>query len=282
MRRWALSLLPSLGLVFGAACGGSDSGTDGTPTTGSDAYALDGVCKTVPKTLCSDRMACCTTSGVAYDQAGCEAHETQVCESNVADVKAGKMTYDRAKVEVCLGKVSAFAAACKSDVASLLATLPTLADCAIFEGQKKEGEPCDRNEECARDPMVTSFAVCDETKHVCKLTRFAGMGEPCVIAEPQTLCKTGFACDFDQKTLGGFCVPQKAIGDACKPPLDATCGLGNGCDGATSKCVAGKAVGASTSLGGFDCASLKADASGKACAAPDPLFDAVDCSGKAP
>ena len=28
--------------------------------------------------------------------------------------------------------------------------------------------------------------------------------------------------------VGGFCVPQKAIGDACKPPLDATCGLGNG------------------------------------------------------
>jgi len=93
--------------------------------------------------------------------------------------------------------------------------------------QVADGEACHGPEQCLT-------GAC--TDNVCGAPVCHAQGEPCYgLANP---CCAGFFCDVDPNTYGmGFCVPPKAIGEACRDHVD--CASGNCFDNA---CVERSAV----------------------------------------
>jgi hypothetical protein len=271
----ALRTLAALGsvLILGlAACGGSDDDDDGGD------YTLDNVCdKTVPR-ICSMRESCCTTSGIGYDQAGCEAEARADCESNVALVEVGDASFDGSKVDPCLDGLAPALEACRVGYPDTLKYLSALHACRLaFQGTKDEGAACTRDAECKASADQNTIVGCEPAAlggaMRCKHSRVVGEGASCDFdADAPHLCAEGLYCDLTGTS--GTCKTSTALGATCNP-LSNECGAGNFCQASSQTCVDALPEGEACGVNPFQCKSLSC--TGGTCAAIEPLVNAEEC-----
>ncbi len=242
-------------------------------------YTVDTVCAATTPKLCAGRKGCCDKAKFAYDAAGCEANEKTVCEQNVAEVKAGTMTFDGSKVDACLAKYQQLLDKCFISFEEITTFIADFKVCQVFVGKVAAGGACTRTAQCAPAAGANEQVACTNGK--CVLTKLLPEGAACTFAMGVSeFCQTGTFCDadFTKTPPAGTCKKSLAIGETCTGKAFG-CGLGNYCDSATQKCVAGKAVGASCG-NDLECKSLSCDNTATTCAAGDPLVEPKECNGK--
>ncbi len=136
--------------------GGSSSG-------GSAGYTLENVCQKTQPQGCEWAKDCCTTSGFGYDKSGCEKRALGDCEKSVAEVKAGKMSFDPTKVDACLAAYKKLLSQCTVGVNDLYLALDELKACSYaFQGKVPTGSSCDRDADCAPSADPNVFVGCDD------------------------------------------------------------------------------------------------------------------------
>ncbi len=271
-----LLTLPTLAATFAlglAACG------DDTGTTPEAKYTLENVCVKIAPELCAVREPCCL-QGNGFDETACIAYETEVCEKNVADVRAGVMTFDGNTIDACLVALEPYADKCFLAITDYFTAPQDFEPCSkVFAGTLKEGTVCERDAQCEFSLGDRELVACGEMTKKCETTRFLPKDASCVLSQDtKELCDQGLYCDYDFLSMEGACITAKKVGDACNPsPIQFSCGIGAAyCDGTTKVCTEAKGEGAACqSL--FECKSLKCEMA--LCARPDPLFDGAQCKG---
>lgn len=253
-----------------AACSSSDdengNGGNGGPVGG---YTLDNVCEETAKKECAALQSCCDSTGIGYDQTGCEATARKECDKQVAKVKAGKLSFNASAVNACAAVMQGLYQKCTFTYADLAASSTAGSACAqVFEGTVDEGGACEADEVCKQPSDPQKAASCDEGKCVVG-PLFLAEGDDC---DGDVACGVGLFCDESMK-----CKKSIAIGDTCDPMNFSQCGLGNYCDGESKKCTVGKAAGAGCYLP-VECASFSCD-DGK-CGAGFSLADEETCKGE--
>ena len=280
---------PTAASTGGGGSGGSGAAGSSGAAGAASAYTLDTVCAQIPSKICAARATCCMKEPTGYDAAGCQKHETTQCEANVAEVKAGTMTFDPTHIDDCLAKIQPVFDKCSLSLIDYASLVPTLAECnQIFAGKKATGDACERTAQCAQPSSPDAAAGCDDTSKLCTVTSFVGPAGACAFGSTgnaSSFCKSGLYCDADLTKMpaAGTCKPATALGAPCDKAkaFDLECGLGSYCDGASGVCVAGKAVG-SPCAAGLECASLQCDlVMGKngTCGAQAPLVKPSECTG---
>lgn len=255
------------------ACSSDDEGTTST------GYTVDTVCAATTPKICAARKGCCDKAKLAHETAGCEAHEKSKCDLNVAEVKAGTMTFDGSKVDACLAKYQQLLDKCYVSFEEISAFIADLKICQIFVGKVAAGGACSRTEQCAPAAGANEQVACTNGK--CVLTKLLPEGSACKYESGSTeFCQSGTYCDadFTKMPIVGTCKKSLAIGESCAGKQFA-CGLGSYCDMASQKCTEGKAVGAACGSD-LECKTLACDGTAKTCSAGDPLVDAKECNGK--
>jgi len=270
--------LPLVSLSFGLvalACGPAETKTPPVEAK----YTIENVCTKTPALYCAVRESCCTQAMSGYEESGCLTDVTTECEKNVADVKAGIMTFDGESIDTCLAALQPFSDICFLEIADLKQLPGALAPCAkVFMGQLKDGETCERTSQCQSSLSDREFVQCDDSTKKCKTTRFLPIDSPCKISQTTSeFCDDGLYCDFDLLSMKGTCKTSTPLGGACNPgTLSLECGLGYKCDPMTSVCVEAGDEGAACTTP-LDCKSAKC--SSQMCAKADPMFKSKECTG---
>ncbi len=265
--------------IGGGAAGGAGAGGTG----GGTSYTLDNVCSKVAPQICSAAESCCNTAGFGYDANGCQAASIFQCGKDVAEVKAGTMTFDPSKIDACLAEYQKLLAKCVLSIADFFSLLEGLAPCnSIFQGNLPEGAACQRDAQCALPGTPNTYVGCDEgTKTCVHWTRLAE-GAQCQLGDGVTdYCETGLYCDVNlvgSPPFNGTCKQATALGAKCDGtnPYNLECGLGYYCNASTSLCTVAKVGGASCTTG-IECQTFDCEA-GK-CTAQEPLVDQGLCTG---
>lgn len=261
-----------------AACGGDDSGTGGSGA--APKYTLENVCAQIAPELCAARENCCLSSG-AYDETACISFETAQCDKNVADVKAGLMTFDGDSIDACTVALKPYADKCYLTITDFYDAAADLAPCSkVFAGKLKEGSVCERDAQCESSLSDKEFVSCDNTTKKCKTTRFLPNGAACALSTTASeFCDKDLYCDADLLSMKGTCKPATPVGGACTPGpggFNLQCGLGYYCDGTTKVCTVAKGKDEPCALL-LECQSLSC--TGGVCKGPDPLYSKEQCTG---
>lgn len=262
------------------------TGDGGTSDGSTAAYTLDNVCDQVLPKLCAQRKSCCQSQPGGFNEAQCLAFEKRDCEKNVAEVKAGTMTFDPTNIDACLAKLGPYVDRCRVPISEALLLFNELATlCKIFAGKVAEGGNCERSEQCATSG--DQLANCTAGK--CKLTKLQGAGATCSFGGPtEEFCKSGLFCDANvaKSPPSGTCKTATVPGQPCdaQNAFNFQCGLGYYCDKASAKCTAAKNEGA-TCENALECNSLDCDippggATGS-CTAVAPIAKDEEC-GQSP
>lgn len=256
------------------ACG--DANTNSTPPK----YTVDNVCPQIAPELCTTRENCCLQAG-AYDETGCVTFETGECEKNVADVKAGKMTFDGESIDPCIEAVKPYADKCRLTIPDFYSAPTDLAVCAkVFAGTLPEGSVCERDAQCASSPSDKEFVRCDKGTKKCTTIRFLAKDAACTLSTgTNEFCDEGLYCNANILTMKGTCQTATPLGSPCTlnaGGFSLECGLGYYCDSTTKVCAKAKAGGEACSFL-LDCQSLKCTNS--VCTDPDPLYGKEQCTG---
>jgi hypothetical protein len=258
-------------------------GDGGAEASSASAYTLDNICEqTAPKT-CQIRKSCCDkTSG--YDETGCLAESNSTCARDVAEVRAGTMTFDPTNIEACYTKLGALTEKCVLTIDDLTTAAQVLKDCHVFVGKIGEGLPCERDNQCKPSATADAFVTCEKDHHTCKTIRLLSAGANCEFGDGiGAICAAGLYCDFpiggnDPKPKG-TCKTALAGGATCEKTQPFQCGLGRYCDD-TKHCAPGKAGGA-TCDNALECASLTcektSDAGPGTCKKQEPLVKPNEC-----
>lgn len=280
-----------------AACGGSsssdilastnDGGTTPSGEAGADAgasggakYTLDDVCDLTAPKICELRKSCCEKA-FGYDESACLQYAKNDCAKDVADARAGLLTFHPERIDPCVDKYQKVLDLCYETVDVLFAAF-TLADCRIFEGQLAAGAQCARDSQCAAPTTPNSVVGCDDTKQTCNVVRLFKEGDACTWADPSPgFCDKGTYCDapIGQAGAQGTCKKATPLGEACNTtvPITMECGLGAYCDKTTGKCSPSKDTGAKCETA-FECQSLKCEGTlSKTCQQAKPLVKEVEC-----
>ena len=270
---FALPLVSTcLGFVM-VACGPAE--TTKTPPVEAK-YTIDTVCSKIAAPTCAMRKSCCDQAG-AYDEAGCMAEVTAACKLNVADVKAGIMTFDGEFVDACITATQPYSDKCFLNVNDLFGIPEDLEPCThVFAGQLAAGAACDRTEQCASSVADREFTRCDASSKKCTTFTFLPLDAACTISAKATkICDEGTYCKA--AILDGKCTANTAFGAACNSNaiVSLECGWGNTCDKTTATCVEAGAEGA-TCTTPVDCKSVTC--TGGMCVKPDPLFTKLQCT----
>lgn len=271
----ALFISTCLGLVA-VACGPADTKNNNPPP--DEGYTLENVCVKAAPVNCDVREVCCAKAPSMYDEAGCTTDFTSECDKNVADVKAGIMTFDGESIDACLTAMQPFAEKCFLEIGDLIGLPVALAPCAkIFVGQLKEGDACERTAQCQSSLSDKEIVQCDDSTKKCVTTRFLPLGATC---NPITrnFCDQGLYCgDIDFLSMKGTCKTSTPPGSPCTPgALSFECGLGYTCDAMTMVCVEANDVGEPCTTA-LDCKS--ANCSGGMCEQANPMFNKMQCTG---
>lgn len=255
--------------------GASDASAESSTSSG---YTLDNVCaKTAPK-ICSLRQNCCTTAGFGFDEVACEAYAQTECAKDVAEAKAGTMTFDPSNIDSCIEKLRPYYDRCNLTFSDLQTVATALNGCQVFRGQRTPGATCDRSSQCAAPASPNTFVDCNKTKKVCSETKFLDSGAACSISQGvAAFCKDGTYCALADGSLAGACQTATAHGAQCNKTaaINLECGLGWYCDSTTSLCTEAKVGGASCESD-LECRSFSCGTN-KKCVAPDPLVKAPEC-----
>jgi hypothetical protein len=264
MMRHVFVLFALSGFVLVAsACGSSDDSS-------GDNYTLDNVCDLLPPKICAAEQGCCSSSGIGFDQTGCEDYQKSECQKNVADAKAGTMTFNAGSIDSCLSQIKTVFDACRIPPFELEQYLGALGTCAnVFVGQKDIGAACDRDAEC-KPGGPDEFVNCSETTKKCARATWVGSGAACGF-DPNALalCKSGLYCDPTSST----CKTSVPKGQTCTPAA-GECGLGLYCELASQTCVDAKAEGEAC-VSAFECRSIGCTA--LKCDPVDPVVHADGC-----
>lgn len=264
----------------GPGAGGA-GGSGGGPGGGGN-YTLENVCDHVAATQCGHARACCESSDVGYDQAGCEAGMRRDCEAGVAKVKEGKMTFNPAAVDGCLTALGGIYQKCELTYEELFGMEGVGAACQyVFAGTVEQGGDCEDDEECKPFSDTSKFAVCEAGKCVA-MSFSAGEGDAC---DSTTFCGPGLYCapeEGDGSGPGaGKCQKQKKAGDSCSSSIFMSeCEEGTRCDESSNTCVAAKPIGADCEWS-LECASLNCEEDKCAEAGKIPIVDGEICTGEA-
>lgn len=294
VRTTVLVCVAVLGLAAAPACSGSESplgpsaddGGAGDATndaaTNPSAYTLDNVCDRTGPKICAIRKSCCEKNG-GYDEARCIAYSKTECEKDVAEARAGTMTFDPSIIDGCLAKLTPVIDRCTLTPDDFSFAAEALKDCRVFAGKLGQGLACTRDNQCAPSTTSDAFTSCDKTTKTCKTVRILAAGAVCSYEDGfDGICGKGLYCDIDLKAPApskGVCRTALALGAECNnqtKPLE--CGLGNYCDG-TNHCVVGK-PGNATCSDNLECAALSCatgDAGAGTCKATNPVIDAAEC-----
>lgn len=270
------SFLTCLGLLA-TACGPTDPETPKPPEA---KYTLANVCEKIAAPTCAMRESCCTQAS-GYDETGCMTNATAECEKNVADVEAGIMTFDGEFVDACIEASQPFSDKCFLEIPDLFKLPTDLEPCTrVFAGQLKEGDTCERTEQCASSLSDREIVQCDEMTKKCTATRFLPLDSACKLGQNvKEFCDQGLYCDFEILTMKGTCKTATPPGSPCTPgALSFECGLGYICDSMTSTCIEARDEGGMCSTA-LDCKS--ATCTGGMCVKAKPIFNETQCKGTA-
>lgn len=263
------------GASGGVGAGGGSGGVGG--------YTLENVCQKTQPQGCAWAKDCCTKSGFGYDQAGCEKNALGDCEKNVAEVKAGKMTFDPSKIDTCLAAYKQLLTQCTVGINEFYLALDQLEACGeAFRGTLQTGASCSRDAECAPSTDPNTFVGCDEDTKKCTSSKRLQLGANCAIGDGvEDFCAAGLYCDATWASappFPGICKTATAEGKKCNgfKPYNLECGAGFYCNKTTSLCTSAKSGGASCTET-IECQSYECDL-GK-CAALQPVVDQASCTG---
>jgi hypothetical protein len=267
--------LPFVSVCLGLVAMACEPAETNTPAVEAK-YTLESVCGKLPAPTCMMRQSCCTQAS-GYDEAACMTDVMTACEKNVADVKAGIMTFDGEFIDACIAATQAYSDKCFLTFNDLFAIPEDLEPCThAFTGQLADGAACDRTEQCKSSVADRQFVRCDTMTKKCTTYTFLPLDAACSISTKATeICDEGLYCKAF--LLDGKCQPITPLGAACTPKqLSLECGFGNTCDSATSICIEAKAEGEACATP-LDCKSVTC--TGSVCVKPDPLFNAMQCKG---
>jgi hypothetical protein len=270
--------LVTAALFLGGALAASLPGCSPDPAP-EGPYTIDDVCDRLPSKICAQRKSCCTKGG-SFNEAGCVAFETSNCQKNVADVKAGKMTFAPDSIGACMAAIEPWASQCFLSSDDLFAYAEASNACRkVFVGQVAKDGACDRSEQCAlpTSPKESSFCEFDGK---CALVRYIPEGTACDLgAANGELCDQGLYCDVEPQQTLGTCKKVTAVGAACDAQSVANleCGLDAYCDMASAKCTASK-NGGEACASPLECRSFVCEAN--KCTNAGPIFDSLLCTGK--
>lgn len=265
---------------------GGDAGQDGATASDGGAtttYTLDNVCDLTAPKVCAQRVGCCTQSG-GYDEAGCLTNTKADCAKNVAEVRAGTMTFDGSNIDACLAKLAPIVDKCRLEFPDLQSIITAFSGCRVFAGNLGEGVACERDEQCKPATTNDAFVSCSKTTHKCQTIRLLSAGANCAFKDGiSAVCGSGLYCDAATSGANageGTCKTALALGAQCAVAQPFQCGLGAYCDGTTHQCTKSK-PGGSACENVLQCASLKCEKTGDAgtgtCAPQEPLLKASDC-----
>ncbi len=254
------------------------------PEDAGSNYTLEDVCERTAPKVCALRTSCCQASG-GYNEARCLTREKEECAKNVAEVRAGNMTFTPAPLDACVAKLGPLFASCFVDVSSLETIAKILNECRVFSGTLGEGVACERDTQCKPSADANAFVSCEEKTKKCNTVRFLPAAANCQLRDgADALCSSGLYCDapLSGGPGMGICRTALALGADCAPmmrPLE--CGLGAYCDGDTRKCTKTRAGGEACN-NVLQCSSLNCartnDAGGPGTCAPvEPLAKAQSC-----
>jgi hypothetical protein len=204
-----LALISVLGIVAGA-CG------DDSVNIGSN---QDNFCDQMAAVACHDLYQCCTESEIESrlqvsdprTELQCREDLGRKCERLAPDVrdsiKAGRVTFDAAKLDACLQAVLAPSDRC-SEIAATPQMIPWIEVCSSLNvpwvGTVAVGGACVFQFDCAGAP--DTFCGPDLK---CKMKPTAGF--PCnTFTNP---CASAYYCQASTNT----CAPKLAVGAACLP-----------------------------------------------------------------
>ncbi len=276
---------PSGGAAGAGATGGvaGVGGLGGSSSGGSAGYTLENVCQKTQPQGCEWAKDCCTTSGFGYDKSGCEKRALGDCEKSVAEVKAGKMSFDPTKVDACLAAYKKLLSQCTVGVNDLYLALDELKACNYaFQGKVPTGSSCDRDADCAPSADPNVFVGCDDAAKKCTSSKRLQLGANCAIGDGVAdFCAAGLYCDATWAApppFPGVCKTATPVGKKCNgfKPYNLECGAGFYCNKSTSVCTPAKAGGASCSET-LECQSYACE-SGK-CDPVEPVVDQEACTG---
>lgn len=243
-----------------------DSGVDGATDTNVDSSVpLDGLCPSLIDATCgAEAKACCTNSGVTFQETGCRDLWTSVCKSQVDAVKAGKATYVPSALPSCL---SAWKAAWTKCTITYVERQRLIGVCGgVYVGNVEMGGDCKAAAECK--PPAGAAGYCSGGS--CGAVGVQETeGASCAT---YTACGEGLYCAYLD---GSVCKKALPLGASCTTDDPQICGRGAVCSG--GKCITGKPGGESCA-DGFECASWDCRLS-KCVPMPAPMADTVWCSG---
>jgi hypothetical protein len=225
-----------------------DSGTDTAPPP---SVTLDTVCPKVADAYCTGTLeSCCKTEGLAWNEAGCRAAISAVCDARVKAVKEGKATFNPAALSQCANAWKSMTGRCELPV---LDYVKNQAFCSqLFVGTVPPAGACTESSQC----KVAVGAVPDCSMSRCQTTTVSDKDQPCAYTGAvRAFCDYGLACQFSSGATG-TCKAAKGVGASCSSSLE--CGFGFICDrpglGGSGKCAAGDPAG-SPCFSGDRCAS---------------------------
>jgi hypothetical protein len=236
--------------------GGSDTAAGGPDTAGATPLPIDGLAAAMAEVMCGVLVKCPQATDLVF--ASLETCKTYVAAAGldeawvelVADVKAGKVTYDPVKAGQCLaimgGSCDIYGKGSKAPAACV----------EVFTGTTADGAACTRDEHCQH-----RYCQRDPTKHeacpgVCATP--GGATAPCIANN---------GCSGELRCLDGKCGSAKtaAAGQGC---AELPCATGLYCD-AGEKCQAAIAAAGACTAGLFSCQE------GLYCADGDPSGQCV-------
>ena len=216
MRALPTRLLPLALVALAAACNGTGSSSQTTPT----ATTALAVCQAAT-TAQADRRAACQGATPSAQQLW-RTSGTAFCQAVAREVAAGRATFDATQAPAC----QAALAALDCDAAARAGSAPGaglgVAGCAAaFGGAVPDGDACVDDVDCA-----TGFCTAAWTGTCPGICAPRGASGVSCLDRP---CAAGLVCDF---TAGGICRTPSAPGGPCPCGADAWCDTG----GATPVC----------------------------------------------
>lgn len=238
--------------------------------------SLENVCERLADAVCtSSYAACCGTKGFEYKEVGCRAAITAGCGVEVAEVKAGKGTFNADAFDKCAAAWATLASTC---TVPLFDYLETYSACnQLFPGTVAPGATCSEDSDCKVPEGY--FANCRDDGR-CEAVGIAQKDKSCNQSwstATKTYCDYGLYCSSSTGT--GTCRQGKATGESCTQSYE--CGFGNWCERApgssSGKCAKGLAFNASCS---FDSQCASGDCRSGKCTDPNVTPAAPSlCSG---
>jgi hypothetical protein len=193
---------------------------------------------------CGAFVECCSTGGIVFDQAKCEASFASLAGTSLSSPRSGYYTFDAAAASRCLDTLS-------TSIAPTCSTIPASIACeGVFQGVLKPGDPCNAAVECAHGPGDSPSCEPgpDGSTTICILKRRATEGEPCVQncteSAGVTTCSGMSTTQPDRGRCfsndglycsNGVCVRQVPVGSECNS--NPGCASNARCDLSVSICV---------------------------------------------